>query len=318
MVSRLFSLVSEAVYLSWPNCDQRILKFRIPLLGEGCDEQFAGYPSFRADYLSKVDHSWPASDFDPSEREEALVKAIQDAAKGEFGERSTKIPAAIKRQLKNIATAGPMERVGDLPFSKWTDIYEPELSEARLVEGLNGIVREAMQKKWHPLHTGEYLSTKLFMAQFILRCIGDNMDMVSQVESRCPLIDHHVTEYANGLPPSLKLKYNPAEKTWREKSILREAAKPFITEEIYNRVKKPFLGPRRFLAGGPLHQVLTRLVNKKNVESLGFVDWDLAQDAMDKSFSTDDSFAFRRILCIAQFIVLGQRFGVRIAASHPN
>lgn len=268
--------------------------------------------------MSEPDYSWPASDFPQAEREKALAKATKDAAKGEFGERSTNIPESIKRQLKNIATAGPMERVGDLPFSKWTDCYEPELPEARMLEGLNGIVREAMAKKWHPFHTGEYLSTKLFMAHFILRFNGDNFDMVSQVESRCPLLDHHVTEYVNNLPPSLKMKYLPVEKEWREKHILREAAKPFITEEVYNGVKKAFLGPRRYLAGGPMHQVFARLVKKENVESLGFVDWALVQDAMDKAFSTDDSAAFRRVFSVAQFIVLGKRFGVKTAAPYAN
>lgn len=268
--------------------------------------------------MSEPDHSWPASDLSQIEREEALAKATKEAAKGEFGELCANLPESTKRQLKNIATTGPMERVGDLPFSKWTDCYEPELPETRLIEGLNGCVREAMAKKWHPLHTGEYLSTKFFMSHFIVRWNGDNFDMVSQVESRCPLLDHHVTEYVNNLPPSLKLKYDSAEKSWREKHILREAAKPFITEEIYNRVKKPFLGPRRFSAGRPLHQILTRLVTKENVESLGFVDWGLALDALNKAFSTNDPFVFRRVLTIAQFIVLGQRFGVRTAASHPN
>ncbi|KAJ5652798.1 asparagine synthetase [Penicillium longicatenatum] len=235
---------------------------KVVITGEGSDEHFAGYPSFKADGLCEPDYSWPASDFGRVEREEAVVKVRGEAGLGEFGERSTNIPASAKRVHQNVDVAGATERVGSLPFANWTDCFEAEQPEVRLIDGLSGAVRDAITKKLHPLHAGLYLNTKLFLPHFILRYNGDNVDMVSQVESRCPFLDHHLTEYVNGLPPSLKLQYDPSTKSFREKHILREAAKPFITEEIYNRTKKPFLGPQKFYPGGPLHQTIVRLVTK--------------------------------------------------------
>jgi asparagine synthase (glutamine-hydrolysing) len=295
-----------------------LLNTSILRVGEGSDEHFAGYPSFRADALCEPDYSWPASDFSRAEREKALVKVRGEAGSGEFGERSINIPASAKRVHQNVDVAGATERVGSLPFANWTDCFGVGQLEERLLDGLSGTVRDAITNKWHPLHAGLYLNTKFFLPHFILRYNGDNVDMVSQVESRCPFLDHHLTGYVNGLPPSLKLKYDPSEKLFREKHVLREAAKPFITEEIYNRTKKPFLGPQKFLPGGPLHRTITRLVTKENVEGLGFADWGLAKEALEKAFHGFEPLAFRRALTIAQFIVLGQRFGVRTAASHPN
>lgn len=236
-----------------------------------------------------------------------------------FGERSTNIPASAKRVHQNIDLLAATEGVGNLPFANWTDCFGAEQPEARLIDGLSGTVRDAITKRWHPLHAGLYFSSKFFLPHFILRYNGDNVDMASQVESRCPFLDHHLTEYVNGLPPSLKMKYDPSKKSFREKHVLREAVKPFITEEMYNRTKQAFHGPRKFLPGGPLHQAITRLVTEKNVRSLGFADWGMTKEALEKAFHGNyEPLAFRRALSIAQFIVLGQRFGVRTARSEPN
>jgi asparagine synthase (glutamine-hydrolysing) len=156
------------------------------------------------------------------------------------------------------------------------------------------------------------------MPHFILRYNGDNIDMVNQVESRCPFLDHHLTEYVNNVPPSLKLKYLPEEKSFREKYILREAVKPYVTDEIYNISKKAYMGPRKFWPDGPLHRKIKQLVTKENVESLGFVDWNATQEAVEKAFTKQDPMALRRTITVAQFIVLGKRFGVKPAGVLPN
>ena len=134
-------------------------------------------------------------------------------------------------------------------FSDWTNSYGDDIPETSLIEGFNGHVRANIKNRWHPLHTAQYLFTKSFLPHFILRYNGDNIDMVNQVESRCPFLDHHLTEYVNNVPPSLKMKYNAREKSFREKYILREAVRPYVTDEVYNISKKAYMGPRKFLAG---------------------------------------------------------------------
>ncbi|KAL1965993.1 hypothetical protein VTN77DRAFT_4933 [Rasamsonia byssochlamydoides] len=137
--------------------------------------------------------------------------------------------------------------------------------------------------------------------------------MVHHVESRTPFLDHHLTEYANSLPPSLKVKYDPVTKTFREKYILREAVKPFVTEEIYNRTKQPYMGPVRFAENGPMHQAFRKLVTQENVAQLGFVDWSRTERLVERAFVEKDPVAFRYAMAVAQFVVLAQRFGVKTA-----
>ena len=111
------------------------------------------------------------------------------------------------------------------------------------VDSLDGKTRQNMTGSWHPLHTSEYVWTKVAFANSLLRCLDDNVDMAYRIESRPAFLDHHLTEYAISHPPALKLKYDYTTGKFREKHILREAVKPFVTEEVYNRTKQPYLGP---------------------------------------------------------------------------
>jgi asparagine synthase (glutamine-hydrolysing) len=280
--------------------------------GEGSDEHFGGYDAFRADALSEPDLSWSALMTD-GEREEAYQLASEQAKYGIFGDFTPNVPVSTQRMLNHCHVTSSISRVGSLPFSDWTKTYGGDTPETSLIESFDGRVRDNILKKWHPVHTAQYWFVKTFMPHFILRYNGDNIDMVHQVESRCPFLDHHLTEYVNNVPPSLKMRYNAKDKTWREKYILREAVKPYVTDEVYNMSKKAYMGPRKFWPGGPLHRKITELVTEENVRKLGFVDWEAAQSAVDGAFNRQEALALRRVITVAQFIVLGQRFGVKTA-----
>jgi asparagine synthase (glutamine-hydrolysing) len=71
----------------------------------------------------------------------------------------------------------------------------------------------------------------------ILTYLGDRMEMAHSVEGRVPFLDHHVAEYAAGLPIRHKIRGT------REKYVLREAVRDIITPEVYNRHKHPFVAP---------------------------------------------------------------------------
>jgi asparagine synthase (glutamine-hydrolysing) len=215
--------------------------------------------------------------------------------------------------LNHTSIATNLASYSPLRFASWTDRYTDTHRETILAESFDGRVLDAMANKWHPLHTSEYLWTKSAFPNILLRYVGDNIDMVHHVESRTPFLDHHLTEYANGIPPSLKAPYDPQTGEFREKHILREAVKPFVTEEIYNQTKKPYIGPLRFSENGPMHNVIRKLVTEANVAQLGFVDWEKTKGLVDKAFVEKDQLAFRGAMITAQFVVLAQKFGVKTA-----
>ncbi|RAK94836.1 asparagine synthetase B family protein [Aspergillus ibericus CBS 121593] len=286
---------------------------KVVLTGEGADEHFAGYTLFAADALSEADSSWPLGLMPESEREEAWSQECIKSDIFQLGALPQNVPSSTKRVLNNARLPPSLCTHTPLPFAPWTDSYATSDPQTVLAESFNGRAYHNMATKWHPLHSSQYIWTKSVFPNIMLRYLGDNVDMVNHVESRTPYLDHHVTEYANALPPSLKMKYDPETKKLREKHILREAMKPFITEEIYHRAKHPYMGPVRYAADGPLHRVIQRLVTKENVEQLGFVDWATAEGLADKAFVQHDHSAFRNVLSLAQFIVIGRGFGAKKA-----
>ncbi|KAF7629463.1 asparagine synthetase [Aspergillus flavus] len=287
---------------------------KVVLTGEGADEHFGGYSYLRLDALAEPDPSWPAAQFPESERlqmHEKLYRQVDSS--GSVG----RVESA-ERMLNGSFYGQEMAYFNFLPFASWTDLYASVPPHTALAESFSGSTRDRMMNKWHLLHTSEYISIKTFLSTFILRNAGDNVDMVHQVESRPPFLDHRVTEYANQIPPSLKMSVDPVSKTFRDKHILREAVKPFIPDEIYSRPKRSYAAPVRYPKDGPLCQLFNQLVTEENVKKLGFVDWGKAKGNLHRAFEGSDDMAFRFTLTLAQFVVLMQRFGVATCCPSPN
>ena len=63
------------------------------------------------------------------------------------------------------------------------------------------------------------------------------MEMANSIEGRTPFLDHHLAQFANFLPPSPKVHVDVKTGDLTEKWILREAGKPFISKEMYEKKK---------------------------------------------------------------------------------
>ncbi|KAJ5774430.1 hypothetical protein N7457_009326 [Penicillium paradoxum] len=282
---------------------------KVILTGEGSDEHFAGYDFLAEDLLLEKDPSW-ASSLSETDLAEVTQKLATDNATVFPSVNRKELLASTRRMLNDTSILSKSIKFGRLPFAKWTDIHAATLPETSRAESLDGRVRDAIANRWHPLHTAEYLFTKGVFCNMLLRYLGDNIDMVHHVETRPPFLDHHLTEYANSLPPSLKIKASLPDGGLTEKYVLREAVRPFVTDEIYKRRKKPYLGPTVFQENGPLHQLVLRLTSQENVEALGFIKWDETRDHVRKAFQDSDAWSLRIAFSVCQLVVLSQRFGV--------
>ncbi|KAJ7670220.1 hypothetical protein B0H17DRAFT_1086072 [Mycena rosella] len=71
--------------------------------------------------------------------------------------------------------------------------------------------------------------------------------MANSVEGRFPFLDQHLVRYINTLPPSVKVRPvkrdGPGAWSFTDKWILRQAVKPYITEELYLRKKLSYNAP---------------------------------------------------------------------------
>ena len=91
------------------------------------------------------------------------------------------------------------------------------------------------------------------------------MEMAHSVEGRVPFLDHEVVECLCRVPVSLKIR------GLTEKYLLRQAAKPVITDTVYRRQKHPFLSPPVTTApAGPFHHMLQDTLHGDALASLPF------------------------------------------------
>ncbi|KAF9641106.1 hypothetical protein BFW01_g465 [Lasiodiplodia theobromae] len=305
--------------------------FKVVLTGEGADEHFAGYPFFPAEFLREPDSALPDS-----------VLATDHELRGGMQRKAEAELQAIMRMLgaktEGSSFAGTL-LVGHPPlesFSPWVREQHANMDRHSVIMNSHSPeVLDKMQNRWHPLHSALYMWTKSTFPNVLLACLGDRTDMAHSIESRTPFLDHHLAEYVNALPPSLKIAYNPPAEgdhadveshgpVWKAsgkalqslsaKWVLREAVRPYITDELYRRKKVPFLAPSKWPQGGPLHRMFENLLSRDAVEQLGFFEYSVVEDALGRAFGDEaDPLAFRTLAYVGAWVTLSKRFGVKKA-----
>ncbi|KAI0474500.1 asparagine synthase [Xylaria cf. heliscus] len=317
--------------------------FKVILTGEGADELFAGYPWFPTDFLLEPDNSMPDLPLkqDPELRQQLQERTRDDLLKvflamEDVGVDELILDPATEKRLNRVLSPAL------LSYKMFgTGLYAKELQEKYVgIERLRAKIdswspeaQENIQSTWHPLHTSMYTWCKSQLANILLTALGDRCEMAHSIEGRPPFLDHELAELVGRMPPSVKLHYGPdvtgpqsgdthfwssgqdasSNKFW-EKWILREAVKPFITEEMYLRRKHPYTAPLLWPKDGPMHQLFRRLLTKENVEAVGFLNWSRIENVVESAFGENaDISAFRSCLIIGSLVTISQRFGVATA-----
>lgn len=306
---------------------------KVVLTGEGADEHFAGYPYFPAELLREADLALPDS---PLAVNHELREEMQRTADNEMRE--------IWRSIGANTYAGEGSSFADslLAWHPTLRLFAPWMREQHAGLDCRTVVHAShapdvqakMRTRWHPLHTAQYMWNKNSLANVLLSCLGDRTEMAHSIEARTPFLDHHLAEYVNALPPSVKLAYTPpvhgefngvdhgpvwkasgkALQSLTAKWILREAVRPYITDELYRRKKHPFLAPTKWPRSGPLHRMFEDLLTREAVEQLGFVDYAVIEDALRRGFGDEaESTAFRTLAYVGAWVTLSKRFGVKKA-----
>ncbi|KAF9735516.1 asparagine synthase [Paraphaeosphaeria minitans] len=306
---------------------------KVILTGEGSDEQFAGYGQLLADFLREPDLSWTSRSL-PRLPNDLRLKLLAEEEQSKGGDQKTiknfriadpPSAAYARKQINNVGIISMTSLMNAQPLlSPWAQ-QEFGTQDPRVVgvhNLLTGTVRKKMQLKWHTLHSALYIWQKFFLQNILLTALGDRVEMANSIEGRQPFLDHNLTEYVNGLPPSVKLRYDPETQSLNEKWILKEAAKPFITEELYNRRKHPFSAPVTYPVDGPLHRYIGSLMTKENIEQLGFLEWEKCKYLVEDGFVHKNAVEMRKLFMISQLVELQRRFGVKRAepeyALRPN
>jgi asparagine synthase (glutamine-hydrolysing) len=220
--------------------------YKVVLTGEGADEVFAGYAHLRHDL-------WAGDGGEGGEARLARLAAENRASAGimlpsgpalsldAVRARLGFVPAWLAAKATLGARVGALLSGGAGRAPRF-DAYRLFLAGVDVGGQLEGRVR---------VHQSLYLWTKTALGGYILRTLGDGMEMAHGVEGRLPFLDHRLFELARSLPVSLKIREGV------EKYVLREACGPFLPASTRARQKHPFLAPPfAGVARGLMHDLL--------------------------------------------------------------
>ena len=136
---------------------------------------------------------------------------------------------------------------------------------------------------------------------------ADRLDMAHGVEVRLPFLDHKLFEYVNSLPLSLLTAPR------REKHLLREAMRPYISDSVYGRTKRPFMAPSAVGVAGPLHDFLQDTLRGGAVRAVPFVDAAAVAavlDGLPNLAAEDRPSVDSLLLMLASVAVMQERYGL--------
>jgi asparagine synthase (glutamine-hydrolysing) len=206
---------------------------KVALSGDGADELFAGYPTYRADQYFRFYEKLPR----------ALQQAMLSNATKWLRPTYRKVSMDYRvRQFLGSAGFTPEEahywwRV-IFPFSEVQKILSDEFLES--IEGYqpfqNFLEYFQMVDGIPFLDQALYVDAQTWLLDDILVKV-DRMSMAHSVEVRCPFLDQHLVEHAAQLPTKLKMGIR------RNKIIVRDGMSKKIPNIVRRSRKQGFNSP---------------------------------------------------------------------------
>lgn len=218
------------------------------LSGEGGDEAFGGYQSYRTfAYLEKIKRLLgPLSG--------AVGRMIPGHTPTNGGSRLRKYG-----RLMGMPLASYYYSHASAPYEFFnnhrSELYAPEFNAARRSTDRAELSRQcfAQVEELDPLDQMLYVDTKTWLPDDLL-IKADKVTMANSLELRVPLLDHQVLEFAASLPTSYKLKRTGL------KHILKKALAKRVPQEILNRTKTGFPVPYSAWLGKELQDRVSEIL----------------------------------------------------------
>jgi asparagine synthase (glutamine-hydrolysing) len=203
---------------------------KVALTGEGADELFAGYPHLRRDAGAAASHEASRGLMLPDG--EALPTHGVRARLG-FVPTWLEAKATLGRRVRTLLAPDLTARFGR------EDPYVALVERAHLTDGPP--VRRSAQA---------WMASAL--AQYILRTLGDAMEMAHGIEGRVPFLDPRVADAALAISPEVLVAGEI------DKPVLRAAVQDVVPPAVLARPKHPFLAPPLSVLAPALLQDLLR------------------------------------------------------------
>jgi asparagine synthase (glutamine-hydrolysing) len=209
----------------------------VALSGEGADELFGGYLTYRANRLA------PPFQRLPSRLPLLALRALQAWP---VSDEKISLEYKVKRFLQGCLMS--RERAHVFWNGTFSDAEKRNLLQQSLPNTLNRVLAE-MKLTFPGRGADLAFDQKYFLPDDILTKV-DRMSMAHAVEVRPPFLDHRIVEFASSLPMVLKIRGS------QQKVVLKELMKGKLPSPIVRRPKVGFDIPAHDWLRGPLRTLL--------------------------------------------------------------
>lgn len=221
---------------------------KVVLTGEGSDELFGGYERYR----------WTLINVRGASVYNRLPSAIRRRISG-FIQSSSLLRSGVRRKLGHtfLARGSSLEALYlDNFYSAFTASERRSLFRTPEAD-VYANYRKYFERRSHDnlLSRMLYADQKTYLVELLMK--QDQMSMAASIESRVPLLDHHLVEFAASIPGSLKIHKGV------QKYIFKKAVEDLLPRSVLVRKKIGFPTPLRAWLRGDTAEPIYKLLENK-------------------------------------------------------
>lgn len=251
--------------------------YKVVLTGEGADEFLAGYNIFKEAQVRRFWAKQPDSQLRPLLIHK-LYPYISSLSGGGnyirtfFGYKLTETQRPDYSHLIRWHNTSRTKRFFSEPIKS---------SLSKITDYAEGLHFPKEFSNWDSLSQAQYLEITIFLSQYLLSSQGDRVAMAHSVEGRFPFLDYRVVEFCNYLPAELKLN------GLTEKYLLKQTAREWLPDEIWQRPKRPYRAPIQRAFFNPVtHERVSYLLSKETINHCGIFNPFAVEALAKKAAST--------------------------------
>jgi asparagine synthase (glutamine-hydrolysing) len=221
----------------------------VALSGDGGDELFCGYDTYRAQRASRHAVDWLPQRVRNQLARLAFLIPLSQQKRG--------IGNTLRRFLEGLQWSPDLEHLRWMLFLAPTmrsSLYVPEYAELVGTELESRLSDSLKPRRKDRLHGQMVADVKMYLTENILPKV-DLMSMAVSLEARVPFLDNEVIDLALRLPSSVK---------WREgqsKWILKEAFRDLLPPPVLSRRKEGFSIPMKNWLKGDWNALMHELLD---------------------------------------------------------
>ena len=225
--------------------------------GEGADEVFGGYLTYRANRIAERLKQVPAG---------VIRLALRGMNSWPISNEKISLEYKVRRLLQGSLLPAEQAHV------YWNGTFSETEKAALLKSPLPGALLDLLlplQERLPGDGIAPFLEfdQKYFLPDDIL-VKSDRISMAHSVEVRPPFLDHRIIEFAANLPTKFKIRGD------NQKYVLKELMRPKLKSPITQRKKVGFDIPAHEWFRGPLRDLLTETLKSARTDHAGLFNFD--------------------------------------------